>query len=97
MGGLIMMKLLRADLFLKAKRGELSLDEAAEFLRFAPSDYPPGSTSWEQSCWTYLLTENLTPELQEVEQSIGLNYRFRERIDILTFTANEVIDRLSPS
>lgn len=91
MGGLVMMKLLRPDLFKKAKQGALKLEEIREFLRFPPDD-------WEEQWWTFLLVADPLPDhLREFGKSLSFRYSFRDRADIIKYTANNVIDRLSPA
>ncbi|MGV2104259.1 KAP family P-loop NTPase fold protein [Rhizobium sp. 21-4511-3d] len=97
MGGLIMMKLLRPDLFKKAKRGDLKLEEAKQFLRFSPDEYREGQMGWEEEWWTYLLADPLPEELKDFGKSLSFRYSFRDRSDIVKYTANDVVDRLSPA
>lgn len=97
MGGLVMMKLLRPELFKKAKQGDLRLEEVRDFLRFQPDDSRPQNMGWEEQWWTYLLAETVPEELKEFGTSLSFRYAFRNRSDIVKYTANEVIDRLAPA
>ncbi|WP_288198649.1 P-loop NTPase fold protein [uncultured Pleomorphomonas sp.] len=95
MGGLVMMKLLRPDLFRKAKQGLLSLQEAKEFLRFPPGEgYGVEDMGWEETWWTYCLSESPSKDLEEFGKSLRFRYSIRDRKDIIKYTANDVIDRL---
>lgn len=96
MGGLVMMKLLRQDLYKKAKQGDLTLDEARKFLRFEADGPASSSGDWEEKWWSYFLLEELPKDLSEMIRSISPQYSFRNRKNIVKYTANEVIDRLSP-
>ncbi|QIO59979.1 MULTISPECIES: KAP family P-loop NTPase fold protein [Rhizobium] len=96
MGGLVMMKLLRPDLFKKAKQGSLKLEEVREFLHFSPDEDRGGGMGWEEQWWTYLLADPLPEELREFGKSL-VSYSFRSRPDVVKHTANYVIDRLSPA
>ncbi|ANM16334.1 KAP P-loop domain-containing protein [Rhizobium sp. N541] len=96
MGGLIGMKLLRPDLFKKAKQGALKLEEVREFLRFPPDEHRESEMGWEEQWWTFLLhADPLPEELREFGKSLSFRYNFRNRADIVKHTANNVIDRLS--
>lgn len=97
MGGLIMMKLLRPELFLKAKRGVISLEEAKAFLRFQPDKHRDNKMGWEEEWWTYLLANPLPDELRQFGNSLSFRYNFSERSDIVRYMANQVIDRLAPA
>lgn len=97
MGGLVMMKLFRPDLFKKAKQGLLTLEEAKKYLRFPPAEYRDGEMGWEEQWWTYLLADPLPEELQDFGRSISFRYNFGTRADVVRYTANEVVDRLSPA
>lgn len=97
MGGLVMMKLLRPDLFTKAKQGALKLDEAKAFLRAPPDKYENGEMGWEEQWWTYILADTLPEELKDFGKSLPFRHNFRERSDMVKYTANQVIDRLSPA
>jgi hypothetical protein len=96
MGGLIMMKLLQPQLFLKAKRGTLTLQEAFEFLQFDNPTTEAGEMEWEQQWWTYLLAEEVPAELVDFGRSLRFDYNLGNRGEIVRYTANDVIDRLSP-
>lgn len=63
MGGLAVMKILRPDLFMKAKRGTLSLSETKAFLRFPAEQRGDQKMGWEEKWWTYLLSETVPPDL----------------------------------
>ena len=96
-GGLVMMKLLRADLFRKAKQGTLALEEARDFLRFPPDAHREGELGWEEKWWTYLLAKAVPEELREFGNTIIFGYSYESRADIVKYTANEVIDRIAPN
>lgn len=95
MGGLVMMKILRPDLYAKAKLGTLRLDEVRSFLRFAPHDHNENEISWEEKWWTYLLIDTVPEEYGEFGRSLFFEYNFGERADIVRYTANNIIDRLA--
>jgi len=94
MGGLIMMKLLRPQLFQKAKRGTLTLEEAREFLRFPSITGEYYGRTAEEDWWTFLLADEVPEELQYLGRG---NYFIRDRKSVIKYTANDVIDRLSPN
>lgn len=96
-GGLVMMKLFRPSLFVKAKQGRLTLEEARSFLRFAPDTRDGNEMGWEEKWWTYLLIETLPDDLKEWGKSSFWRYSVDDRADVVRYTANEVIDRLLPS
>lgn len=95
MGGLVMMKLLAPTLFKKAKQGTITLAEAAEFLRFDPDESRKEKMGWEECWWTYLLADPTPEHLAEFGQSTLFRYNFWSPSDVVRFTANQVIDRLS--
>lgn len=95
MGGLVMMKILRPDLFLKAKHGTLTFPEASAFLRFNADGNQIKRISWEEKWWMYCLADSLPDDYNDFVNSISFRYHFNERKDIITYTANDVIDRLT--
>lgn len=94
MGGLIMMKLIRPELFLRAKHGALTLSDASSFLRFAPPSGGRDPMSWEEKLWTFSLAENLPENLREFGNEILFRYSINGRPDIVRYTSNHVVDRL---
>ena len=94
-GGLVMMKLLRSDLYAKAKQGILTYPEANAFLRFDIAEDDTEGMNWERKWWTYCLENPLREELQNFARSTGFNRHFSERQDIISYIANDIIDRLS--
>ncbi|MGN7752324.1 KAP family P-loop NTPase fold protein [Sinorhizobium sp. 22678] len=96
MGGLVMMKLSRPDLFRKAKRGVLTLPEVKAFLRFAPEEDADQKMGWEEMWWTYLLSDTVPDHLSDFGRELRVQYHIRDRSDVIRYTANNVIDRLSP-
>lgn len=96
MGGLVMMKLLRQDLFLRAKKGTLSFDDAKKFLDFpiAPDGRPQ---DWETRWWAYLLAPELLEDPEKFAGSISFTYNLGSGRDTLMYMANDVIDRISPN
>ncbi len=94
-GGLVAMKLLRLDLFKKAKMGTLELSEALEFLRISGKEQKKHKLEWEEKWWTYVLSEEISEDLNEYGRSVSFNYSIR-RQDIIKYMANEVIDRIGP-
>jgi hypothetical protein len=92
MGGLTMMKLLRADLFVKAKQGTLTFGEAEAFLRFEQSTDGEGN-SWEKNWWICCLVEPVPANLDGFVTSLH-QYGFRNMRAVLKYTANKIIDRL---
>lgn len=100
MGGLVMMKLFRPELFKKAKQGLLSLEEVKSFLRFPADGRRENQMGWEEQWWTYLLAKDLPEELQDFGRSTLFEYGFysdSDRAEIVRYMANEVIDRLAPA
>jgi len=97
MGGLVMMKLLRPDLFKKAKQRRLTLEEARTFLRFEPDEHREKQMGWEEEWWTYLLADVVPDDLKEFGKSLSFRYHFSDRADVVKYTANNVIDRLAPA
>ncbi len=90
-GGLIAMKLLRPDMYRKARHGQLTLSDALDFL--FPVDEAlteESSATWEKEWWTFCLSEELPPELKDFAQG-GLA---RERRTLVRYTANEIVERL---
>lgn len=93
--GLVMMKLLAPSLFIKAKKGTLVLGEAKNFLKFSPDPEREAGISWEETWWTYILADQLPDHLKEFGKETRFQYNFRDRRDVLKYTANDVVDRLS--
>ena len=96
MGGLVMMKLLRPDLFAKAKQGTMTLPEAKDFLHLKENGSSRKEMGWEEQWWTYCLASPLSAEFHDFAGSMAFRYGFN-REEIIPYTANEVIDRLAPS
>lgn len=96
-GGLIMMKLLKPRLFVKAKAGTLNLNEVKDFLRFEPDKYRQDQPGFEESWWTYLLQEGELPEYLHDFGSSLWQYNIHDRRDVVRIMANTVVDRLSPN
>lgn len=96
-GGLVMMKLLRPDLYKKAKQGTLDLEETRHFLRLDVASNPSRQERWEDDWWTYSLSTVLPERLNNFGESVIFRYSFDNRSEIVMYTANEVIDRLSPT
>ena len=90
-----MMKLLRPDLYRKAKLGTLTLDEVKAFLRFPVDQYDERHMSVEEKWWTYLLVNDLSDHLAEFGGSTLFRFHIRNRLDVLKYMANDVVDRLS--
>lgn len=97
MGGLVMMRIFRPALFTKAKRGSLTLNEVNEFLRFPADERRENKMGWEERWWTFLLAEQIPEDLQEFGQSTLIEYGFHKRSEVVQYTANEIVDRLSPA
>lgn len=81
---------------MKAKRGTLSLSETKAFLRFPAEQRGDQKMGWEEKWWTYLLSETVPPDLAEFGKDLQFRYHFDDRADVIRYTANDVIDRLSP-
>lgn len=96
MGGLIMMKVLRPDLFLKAKHGDINFSEVKNFLRFLPETDSILEMGNEEKWWLFILSDIIPVELEHFGSSLFSSFSFNDRIDVLTYAANEVIDRISP-
>ena len=95
-GGLIMMKLINPELFLKAKNNTLTLIEAKVFMKFTPDHDREANMGWEESWWTYVLADQLPEHLKDFGRSLRFEYSFRDGKDVLRYMANDVVDRLSP-
>lgn len=88
--GLCLMKVLDSGLFVKAKRGVLSYDEANAFLKFKSVD-----EDFFSSWWAYSLQKSPKQELLQRFQDVEFRYHL-DRGRLVPFVANEIIDRLLP-
>lgn len=95
-GGLALMKVLEPGLFVKAKEGRLTWQEANDFLILdelqKDKEY---SWGWASSWWQYV-TDPECPEALIQEMRRGLfAYNIGERLEILNYTADVVMDNVS--
>lgn len=96
MGGLALMKVLEPSLFMKAKEGRLTWQEASSFLVLdelqKDTEY---SWGWASSWWEYVTNPECPEELiQEMRRSL-FSFNVGERIEILNYTADVVMDNVT--
>ncbi len=95
-GGLIMMKLMRPSIFAKTKQGTLTFIEAQDFLRFEPKANTLAEMSWEEKLWAFALEPNLPSEFLRMFNDLVFRYNMSSGMDILKYTANDIVDRIAP-
>jgi hypothetical protein len=97
LGGLIVLKMFHPNLYLKAKAGNLTLEEVRSALGLAPlGENTDRRCEWEAQWWTYCLSSEIPEELDEFAKSFWHFDSFGERSGIVTYHANEILDRLQP-
>ncbi len=90
--GLCILKIVEPKLFLKAKNEQLKYDEIQEIFGFGDlspenENYEP---SWRSDWWEYIF-DRLPPEKLVHFDNF---YNFDKKIEILTYIANNIVDRL---
>ncbi|WP_433850383.1 KAP family P-loop NTPase fold protein [Brucella pseudogrignonensis] len=93
-GGLVMMKLIRSDLYKKALSGDLNLKEAMDFLCFHKIEKDTERTAWEKSWWTVALAEEIPDNLRNFAGGLVDDH---ERRELIRNAAIYIVDRLSPN
>jgi hypothetical protein len=94
-GGLALMKVLEPDLFVKAKRGRLTFEEAKAFLGFEDLNKDTEhSWGWVESWWQYATDPDAPQEVIE-QMNRGMFSYGLDRLDILPYTADTVLDNVT--
>lgn len=95
-GGLALMKVLEPSLFIKAKEGRLTWQEANSFLILdelqKDTEY---SWGWASSWWQYVTDPDCPEDLiQEMRRGL-FTFNIGERLEILNYTADVVMDNVT--
>ncbi len=98
LGGLIVLKLEKPELFRKAKQGRLELQDVMEYFQISETKTikdPNEEHDRKFICqwWTWALADELPPELENFGQEM-FRYNFHDRQDVITTIANQVVDSL---
>ncbi|WP_425087911.1 KAP family P-loop NTPase fold protein [Stappia sp.] len=96
MGGLIMMKLLNPKIFKSAKNKHLRSEDIFDFLGLSEDLLDDDRIEWERNWWKFVSDEHLEAELEGFARETLARYAFRNRRDILSYMANDVVDRIAP-
>lgn len=94
-GGLILMKLFRPELFRKAKLGTLTLGEALDFLDLRTLKLPTEPAGIAEMWWHFALADQLPEQITRWGNTAVHGYPIHERRELMPYTANEVVDRLT--
>jgi len=95
-GGLVVLKILEPELFLKAKTGRIKLSEVLSALYLEPlGENTDRSSEWQVEWWTYCLSEQLPEKLSEHARTLYRYHFDDDRAALVTYTANEIVDRLN--
>jgi hypothetical protein len=96
LGGLSILKVVRPDLYAKAKKGQLQYDEVQDALGFEDQSSTGDSLrEWYVKWWQFCTGNNLTEEeTQRFGESLWRYHIERQRI--VPHVANAIIDRLTP-
>jgi hypothetical protein len=90
------MKVLEPDLFVKAKRKRLSFEEAQNFFAFDEMKKDPEhSWDWVEQWWQYVTDPEAPQEVLERMRGGLFSYNLGDRLDILSYTADTVLDDIS--
>lgn len=95
-GGLALMKVLQPSLFNQAKESRLTYAEVQRFLPLAELEADTESSwGWACSWWQYVTDANAPQELiQEMRRGL-FSFSIGDRLDILSYTADSVMDNVS--
>jgi KAP family P-loop domain len=96
--GLCILKVVRADLFIKAKQGQLKYVDIAGFFGFQQwsQDEKAEEQNLDRDLWEYALADELPDRLKRFGQDY-ITSHFQERKDMVSFTANSIVDRFRPN
>lgn len=95
-GGLALMKVLEPSLFNKAKTSKLNFEEVKNFLLLEELDKDSEySWGWATSWWQFVTDPNPPEELIQGMRSELFTYNVRDRMDVLTHTADVVMDNVT--
>lgn len=95
-GGLALMKVLEPALFVKAKEGRLAWHEASAFLILDELQKDTErSWGWTSSWWQYVTDPECPPELIEQMRRGLFTFNIGDRLEILTYTADTVMDNVT--
>lgn len=96
LAGLCIFKLAEPDLYLKAKGGELTLDEAAGGLRLDLKS-EDDDVKWIVGWWRYALDPEASDDLiRDFGRGLGWNHSVSSRLQTIPRLANDVVDRFIP-
>lgn len=96
--GLCTLKILRPDLFLRAKKGTLSFEQIEEVLGLnRPSKTSSSAARNARRHWAFFLGVNEDNELLRSFQSTAFDYDLSSPIEFVPFVANNIVDRLNPA
>lgn len=97
-GGLALMKVLEPELFVKAKRNRLTFQEASRFFAFDELKTDRESNwEWVERWWQYVTDPDAPNEVIESMRGGLFGYNIGDRLDILSYTADAVLDDISLS
>ena len=95
-GGLALMKVLEPSLFIKAKEGRLTWSEASAFLILEELQKDAESNwGWATSWWQYVTDPEAPQELIEEMRRGLFSYNMGDRLEVLTYTADVVMDNVT--
>lgn len=95
-GGLALMKVLEPALFVKAKEGRLTWHEASAFLILEELQKDvEHSWGWSSNWWQYVTDPECPPELIDEMRRGIFTFSIGDRLDILTYTADVVMDNVT--
>ncbi len=86
-GGLAVLKVVKPELFQKARVGLLKFEEIELFFNFSGETEDEWARSWWFDCLNNVSERKRTMTM----------YSFREPVEIVTYTANSILSRLSPT
>lgn len=97
-GGLALMKVLEPELFLKSKRKRLSFQEASQFFAFDDlKEDQEHNWEWVERWWRYVTDPDAPQEMIDSMRGGLFSYSIGDRFDILSYTADTVLDDISLS
>jgi hypothetical protein len=98
-GGLCYLKVERPDLYLKARQGTLHYQEAQDALAISEGANKPPSYNdeWHDDWWKYCSLPDAPPEIIERLHPAMFRYHFRDRMDIIPYVVDAIIDRVAPA
>jgi hypothetical protein len=90
------MKVLEPSLFIKAKEGRLTWNEANSFLILDEIQKDTESSwGWASSWWQYVTDPDAPPDLIDQMRHGLFSYNMGERLEVLTYNADVVMDNVT--